>query len=215
MAVIVSPFVCGTLGQLVGWHWGFGAAGVGMLLGLLIYLKGRYALPKEKTRKDSQKLLRPPMTARDKKAVVLLVLLIPALALSLVGNQEIFNAYLVWAEKNFQLVFFGHAMPITWMLSVDAFVTTALIAGSVLFWRWYGKHRPEPNEITKIAIGVFIAALAPPCWRWRLWWWPPPAIPCRSPGRSPFMSSMIWASPTYCRWAWRFIPAPRPRGSKA
>ena len=101
------------------------------------------------------------MTARDKKAVVLLILLIPALALSLVGNQEIFNAYLVWAEKNFQLVFFGHAMPITWMLSVDAFVTTALIAGSVLFWRWYGKHRPEPNEITKIAIGVFIAALAP------------------------------------------------------
>ena len=161
MAVIISPLICGTLGQVVGWHWGFGAAGIGMLLGLLIYLRGRYALQKEKLRGDSQKAARPPMTARDKKAVVLLILLIPALALSLVGNQEIFNAYLVWAEKNFQLVFFGHTMPITWMLSVDAFVSTALIAGSLMFWRWYGKHWREPAEITKIAIGVFIAALAP------------------------------------------------------
>ena len=160
-AVIVSPIVCGTLGQVVGWHWGFGAAGVGMLLGLLIYLWGRYALPKEKLRGDGQRVARLPMTARDKKAVVLLILLIPALGLSLVGNQEIFNAYLVWAEKNFQLIFFGHTMPITWMLSVDAIVTTALIAGSVIFWRWYGRHWREPDEITKIAIGVFIAALAP------------------------------------------------------
>ena len=159
VAVIVSPFVCGTLGQVVGWHWGFGAAGVGMLLGLLIYLRGRYALPKEKKR--GEKIARPPMTGRDKKAIVLLILLIPALALSLVGNQEIYNAYLVWAEKNFQLVFFGHTMPITWMLAVDSFISTALIALSMMFWRWYGKHRQEPDEITKIAIGVFVAALAP------------------------------------------------------
>jgi POT family proton-dependent oligopeptide transporter len=31
---IFSPLVCGTLGETVGWHWGFGAAGVGMLAGL-------------------------------------------------------------------------------------------------------------------------------------------------------------------------------------
>jgi len=36
-----------------------------------------------------------------------------------------------------------------------------LIALSVMFWRWYGKHRQEPDEVTKIAIGVFVAALAP------------------------------------------------------
>ncbi len=33
LAVIASPFVCGTLGEVYGWHWGFGAAGVGMLFG--------------------------------------------------------------------------------------------------------------------------------------------------------------------------------------
>ena len=158
VAVIVSPFVCGTLGESVGWHWGFGAAGIGMLIGLLVYLKGRHALAKEKLR---GKVARPPMTRRDRNAMILLVLLIPVLALSLIGNQEIYNAYLVWAEKNLQLVFFGRTMPITWMLAVDAFVSTALIAGSVLFWRWFGHRWREPDEITKITIGVGIAALAP------------------------------------------------------
>ena len=32
--------VCGYLGEKVGWHWGFGAAGVGMLAGLVVFWKG-------------------------------------------------------------------------------------------------------------------------------------------------------------------------------
>src|SRR4029434_5026194 len=35
MGSFFSPLVCGYLGQEVGWHWGFGAAGVGMTFGLL------------------------------------------------------------------------------------------------------------------------------------------------------------------------------------
>lgn len=34
----IAPFVCGYLGQEVGWHVGFGAAGVGMTVALLVYL---------------------------------------------------------------------------------------------------------------------------------------------------------------------------------
>jgi POT family proton-dependent oligopeptide transporter len=34
----IAPFICGWLGERVGWEYGFGAAGVGMLIGLMIYL---------------------------------------------------------------------------------------------------------------------------------------------------------------------------------
>jgi POT family proton-dependent oligopeptide transporter len=40
----LAPIVCGTLGQKVGWHYGFGAAGVGMVLGLVQYWFGRHRL---------------------------------------------------------------------------------------------------------------------------------------------------------------------------
>jgi POT family proton-dependent oligopeptide transporter len=40
LGAFVSPFICGYLGQKVGWHWGFGAAGLGMTFGLVQYVLG-------------------------------------------------------------------------------------------------------------------------------------------------------------------------------
>jgi proton-dependent oligopeptide transporter, POT family len=39
-----APLVCGFLGQRVDWHYGFGAAGVGMVLGLVQYVVGGHRL---------------------------------------------------------------------------------------------------------------------------------------------------------------------------
>ena len=54
-AVIAAPLIAGTLGEVYGWHYGFGAAGVGMLISLVVYLSGRKWLPVETVRpaKDS------------------------------------------------------------------------------------------------------------------------------------------------------------------
>ena len=163
LAVIVAPLITGTLGEKVGWAWGFGSAGVAILLGLLIYLFGRYAYPPEKLQKkgEVETVVRPPLTRRDWGVIAILVALLPVLALSLVSNQQIFNAYLIWAEKDYQHVFFGMSMPISWMLSIDALVSTVLMIGVIAFWRWYGRRWPEPSEITKITIGTAISATAP------------------------------------------------------
>ena len=53
LGALISPLVCGYLGQKIGWHWGFGAAGVGMTLGLTQYVLGgsrlgRAGLPAER-----------------------------------------------------------------------------------------------------------------------------------------------------------------------
>src|SRR5262249_38102890 len=47
IAVILAPIVCGTLGEKVAWHWGFGAAGVGMFIGLVVYLAVLFSLHEE------------------------------------------------------------------------------------------------------------------------------------------------------------------------
>jgi len=46
LGAFLCAFVCGTLGERVGWHWGFGAAAVGMFLGLTMYSIGRPMLLK-------------------------------------------------------------------------------------------------------------------------------------------------------------------------
>jgi proton-dependent oligopeptide transporter, POT family len=44
LGAFACAFIVGTLGEKVGWHWGFGAAAVGMLIGLGLYLLGKNAL---------------------------------------------------------------------------------------------------------------------------------------------------------------------------
>lgn len=161
-AGLLTPLVCGTLGEVYGWHWGFGAAGVGMVIGMSAYLLGRYALPQEpRLLKDDNAAARPKLTRNDWRNVVVLVALLPVLALGIVGNQQIFNAYIVWAERSYDLTFFGHTMPVTWILSFGSISSALTIIASVLFWRWWGRRHREPDEITKIALGTVLGAMAP------------------------------------------------------
>ena len=44
LGAILSPLVAGTLGERIGWHWGFASAGVGMCLGLAQFLWGQHKL---------------------------------------------------------------------------------------------------------------------------------------------------------------------------
>ncbi|WCL55401.1 peptide MFS transporter [Gimibacter soli] len=163
--VIASPLIVGTLGETVGWHWGFGAAGVGMLLGLVIYLAGQKYLPKEHFTPQGprEKAARPAMTRQDWISLLAVLLLIPVLALGIMPNQQIFNTYLVWGDQHFDLNFFGTQLPTTWLITLDAVVSVSFLAGVSLFYRWYGKRWQEPDELTKLIIGSIFSIAGMGC----------------------------------------------------
>jgi POT family proton-dependent oligopeptide transporter len=165
IAVILAPIVCGTLGEKVAWHWGFGAAGVGMLIGLAVYLAGRRWLPPEPVPGASAKsgagVVRTGMARAEKARLVLLIALIPVLMLSIVGNQQFNNAFPLWSQKNMDLVLFGWQVPVTWLQAVDAVVSTATMVASIAFWRWWSTRRREPDELMKMGLGSLLAAGAP------------------------------------------------------
>ncbi len=152
--VIASPLVVSTLGEKVGWHYGFGAAGVGMLIGLAIYIAGQKYLPKEHF-EVAEKTAEPraPMSRKDWLSTLALILLIPVMAIAIVPNNQIFNAYLVWGDRDFDLVFFGTTLPTGWLVTLDAVVSVSFLVGVVLFYRWYGRHWREPDELSKMIIG--------------------------------------------------------------
>jgi POT family proton-dependent oligopeptide transporter len=153
--VIISPLIAGTLGEVYGWHWGFGAAGVGMLIGLTIYLFGRKHLPPDSPIVEKHE--KAKLTRREKMGIVALLLLLPVLTIAVICNQQIFNAYLVWAERSADLVFFGKKMPTTWLIAFDSIVSVSFLFGAVVFWRLWSKKHKEPPEITKIALGSLVA----------------------------------------------------------
>jgi POT family proton-dependent oligopeptide transporter len=118
-------------------------------------------MPPDPMAKGAEKPTHPPMTLHDWRTVAVLALLVPVFALSFVGNNEIFNAYLLWGRDNYQLEFFGQTMPVSWLLSLDAGVSSVTVLMVVIFWRWWARRRREPDEIVKAGIGALIAAGGP------------------------------------------------------
>jgi POT family proton-dependent oligopeptide transporter len=159
-AVIAAPLIAGTLGELYGWHYGFGAAGVGMLISIVIYLSGRKWLPPEPERIRSGSPARRSLSRDERNALYLLVLLVPVLALGAVGNQQIFNSYMLWVPSHVNLVFFGRTMPTTWLITLDSVVSVSSLVAAVAFWRLWSRYFKEPSEIIKITIGLGLSAVA-------------------------------------------------------
>ncbi|QXF12377.1 peptide MFS transporter [Sphingopyxis terrae] len=160
VSVIAAPLISGTLGEKVGWHWGFGTAGVVMVIGLILYIMAGPWLPADnRPAKGAAAKASEPMSRQDWLRVVAVLTLVPVMAVALLTNQEIFNAYLVWADQHFQLTFFGETLPTSWMITIDAAASFSMLAAVAAFYVWYGKRHGEPDELGKMIIGsVFTIA---------------------------------------------------------
>ncbi len=153
VSVIIAPLISGTLGEKVGWHYGFGAAGVVMVIGLLLYLKAGPWLPAD-NRKSGSDAPRTKMESGDWPRLFALLLLVPILAAAMLINQEIFNAYLVWADEHFQLTFFGVTLPTSYMITIDAALSFSMLVAVAWFWKWRADRGAwEPDELGKMIIG--------------------------------------------------------------
>lgn len=165
VSVIAAPLVSGTLGEKVGWHWGFGTAGVVMVIGLILYIMaGPHLPPDNRQRLVTDSAPKATMQPGDWPRLLSLLLLIPILAVSMLTNQEIFNAYLVWADEKFQLTFFGQTLPTSWMITIDAALSFSMLVAVAWFWKRRADAKQwEPDELGKMIIGSVFVILGGLC----------------------------------------------------
>lgn len=160
-----SPLICGTLGQKVGWHYGFGAAGVGMLIGLLIYHFGKKHLPKEVVTNlnksaTSQVSTNEPFTAVEKKKILSLVVIFTLTVLFWGVYEQQGNTLQLWADSNTDWNILGFEVPSTWFQSFNPFIIFLMAPILNRFWGWQSKRGQEPTSAGKMALGCFMMALA-------------------------------------------------------
>lgn len=159
--VIVAPLVCGTLGEKWSFDYGFAAAGLGMIVSLVIYLAGRRWLPTDASLdRPVDAPSRPPIGRRGWQAVAALAVLIPVIGVAAVANNQIYGVYELWGDAHYDLVFGGKRMPVSWLLSLDAFISFGcgfVVLGAT---RWLEACDRLPSEIIRCAIGAFLSAAA-------------------------------------------------------
>jgi POT family proton-dependent oligopeptide transporter len=154
-----APLICGTLGEVYGWHYGFGVAAIAMGAALVIYLRGRKYLPSEISPK--QRRLHPQrITSGEWRAIAGLLLALVPYIFMFSAVYQAYNLLPIWVSDHVDRVAFGATIPVTWMFTFDGIATMTGIVLTVRLWRWLEQRRREPSNITKMAIGSAMTCAA-------------------------------------------------------
>ena len=165
---LLAPLVCGTLGEAYGWHWGFGAAGIGMIAGLCIYLAGGRYLPAQERRV----VVEPGSAPGRMGARTALVLLGVALGVVVFRGayEQVGNTVALWADSGVDKRVGGVAIPMTWFVSLNPLFVMAMTPLLLAWWRRRAEAGRGEAPARRMAAGALIVAgayllLATVAWR--------------------------------------------------
>jgi proton-dependent oligopeptide transporter, POT family len=159
LGAFICNFVCGTLAVVYGWHYGFGAAGVGMCLGLVVYLSGQKYLAKDNLMKTAEGVApkAEKLTGDEWKRVWALVVLCLLNVVFWAVYEQQGNTMQTWAdEQTIWPRILGFQIPSTWFQSFNPLCIFVFAPVLDIFWRRQQKKGTEPTSVSKMAIGCFI-----------------------------------------------------------
>jgi POT family proton-dependent oligopeptide transporter len=152
-----SPLICGTLGQVYGWHYGFGAAGVGMCIGLLVYLAGqKYLAADHLSLHKSANIDKTPLTPKEWQAIGGLVALAILNIVFWAVYEQQGNTLQLFADQNIDWHIFCYEMPSTWFQSFNPFFI--ILFAPILDWlnTFRAQKGKAMSSIGKMALGCVL-----------------------------------------------------------
>lgn len=153
----LAPLLCGTLGEVFGWHVGFAAAGLGMLAGLLIYLWGQRYLPAEQGRVQAG----AAEPARGRMALPT-VLVLAAVALSVTvfrgAYEQAGNTVALWADAGVDRALGSWTVPMTWFQSLNPLLVMAMTPMLLAGWKKRADAGRDTSPALRMATGALIVA---------------------------------------------------------
>lgn len=159
----LAPLICGTLGEVYGWHYGFGAAGIGMVLGLVIYLSGQRYLPVQTLQPRPEPVAAAATAAPAglaRETILLLFGLGVAVTIYRSAYEQIGNTVALWADTGVDKVVGSLSIPMTWFISINPLCVMLLTPALLAFWR----KREEAGKIElptqRMATGALIVGLS-------------------------------------------------------
>ena len=164
LGAFLAPLICGTLGEEVGWHYGFAAAGVGMTLGLAIYLYASPMLPPDELTRSKAAGEIQKFGREEWRAVSALFILSLPVTFFWATYEQQGNTIALWADsytdRSINLLFWRGEIPTTWFQAFNPFMIFLFTPFILALWRAQSEREAEPTTVSKMAYGCFLNAAA-------------------------------------------------------
>lgn len=156
---LMAMLGCGWLGETYGWHVGFGAAGIGMVLGLAIYvLGGRWLPPDQGPRVKSEGAVATGkvLAAVDLRRRMLVLLAIGlCVVLFRAAYEQTGNTVALWTDGSVDRALGAFTIPLTWFIALNPAVVILLSPLLIAHWTRQARAGREATPARKMSLGAF------------------------------------------------------------
>ena len=166
LGALFSPFVCGYLGEKIDWHLGFAAAGVGMVLGLILYMWGQKKLLGDIGLRPARKpkgknVEEEPLTREEKDRIAAIFILAFFVIFFWSAFEQAGSSLTLFADQstNRVLPFINWEMPTSWFQSVNPLFIILLAPIFSSMWINLAENGREPSTPVKMAIGLGLLSI--------------------------------------------------------
>lgn len=166
LGAFFSPLVCGTLAVKYGYEYGFAAAGVGMLIGLMCYKvfenkylgdKGLYPVSAlEKSENSNSLSLSGEEKERFSSLIILMLFTIPFW----ICFEQAGSSLTLFAQYQTDRMFLGREIPTGYFQSLNPLFIIILAPLMSVFWNYLRNKSKEPTSVQKFAVSLLLISIA-------------------------------------------------------
>ena len=178
LGAFLAPLVCGFLAEdyfavkdatgkvtQYGFGYGFLAAGIGMILGQLLFnslaskLLGNLGIvPGGKQTKENAAEEKQELTKEEKNRLTVIVIMMLFNIFFWAGFEQAGSSISLYTDRyiNREIGFLDWTIPTSWFQSVNPFFIVLLGPVFTLLWTFLGNKDREPNSIIKMGMGMIL-----------------------------------------------------------
>ncbi|HZJ55463.1 MAG TPA: peptide MFS transporter [Myxococcaceae bacterium] len=162
LGAAVGPFLCGTLAEKVNWSLGFASAGLGMAIGVGVFVLLRERLlppevgapPAERRVRERGVRTAPALGSADRHRVVVIFVITFFVSLFWAGYEQGGGLMNLFTDRSLDRRLLGHEIPTTWFQAVNPMFIFTL--GPLFAWAWPRLAASGRDLLTarKMALGM-------------------------------------------------------------
>jgi len=165
LGAFIAPLIAGYLGEQVNWHYGFIAAGVGMLIGLTLqltlankYLGDIGVVPSAKKKAENKQELKDRALSQEEKDRTKVILIMSVFSVIFwAGFEQAGGLFNIYAKDFTDRMIMGFEVPASWFQSLNAMFIIMLAPVIASVWIKMGKN--EPTSPVKFGLAMVFLAL--------------------------------------------------------
>ena len=165
VGAFLSGIVVGYVGEVHGWHYGFGLAGILMVLGLIQFIAGRKYLVHvgnylgKSDKAEDQEAYKRPLTKIEKDRVIVLLISFLLIIAFFAAFEQAGGLMNIYASEKTDRMLMGWEVPATWFQSLNSFFIITLGVGIAAFWAKRKLKGTEASSLYKMIIGLGLVGL--------------------------------------------------------